>query len=362
MSTISLCMIVRDEEDVLGRCLASIQGIADEIVIVDTGSKDRTKEIAAQYTDLIYDFPWIDDFAAARNFAFSKGTQDYLMWLDADDVILEEDREKLLRIKGELPGGIDLVMMKYNVSFDEYGNPALSYYRERLFRREKGYVWEGAVHEAITPAGTIVYRDAAVTHRKLRPSDPDRNLRIFEKLLAEGRSLDPRQQFYYGRELLYHNRLLEAVRVFTEFLDSGKGWVENCIDCCRDLALCYEKLGREDMALQSLFRSFQYEEPRAEICCEIGRHFLKAERPKTAAFWYGLALTREKHELGGGFQLNDCYDYIPYIQLCVCYDKLGRHALAEEYNEMAGGVKPLDAAYLHNKTYFENLKSAAEQA
>ena len=126
------------KEDVLGRCLASVQGIVDEIVVVDTGSKDRTKEIAAQYTPLVYDFLWIDDFAAARNFSFSKGTQDYLMWLDADDIILEGDREKLIQIKKELPGGIDVVMMKYNVSFDEHGSPTLSYYRERLFPQGKG--------------------------------------------------------------------------------------------------------------------------------------------------------------------------------------------------------------------------------
>ena len=144
------------------------------------------------------------------------------------------------------------------------------------------------MHEAVTPAGNIVYRDAAVTHRKLHPSDPDRNLRIYEKLISEGKSLEPREQFYYGRELYYHNRLPEAVQVFTVFLDSRKGWVENSIDCCRDLALCFEQLGVEDMALQSLFRSFQYEEPRAEICCEIGRHFLK--RLVLKRRFFGMAL------------------------------------------------------------------------
>ena len=81
MISISLCMIVKDEEAVLGRCLDSIKSAADEIVIVDTGSTDRTKEIAADYTDRIYDFKWEDDFSAARNFALSKGYKDYLMWL-----------------------------------------------------------------------------------------------------------------------------------------------------------------------------------------------------------------------------------------------------------------------------------------
>ena len=74
MITISLCMIVKNEEKVLARCLDSLEGLMDEIIIVDTGSTDRTKEIAAGYTDKIYDFEWVDDFSAARNFSFSKAT------------------------------------------------------------------------------------------------------------------------------------------------------------------------------------------------------------------------------------------------------------------------------------------------
>ena len=76
MKTISLCMIVKNESDVLGRCLDSAADLVDEIVIVDTGSTDNTKEIASKYTNQIFDFPWRDDFAAARNFAFAQGKSD----------------------------------------------------------------------------------------------------------------------------------------------------------------------------------------------------------------------------------------------------------------------------------------------
>ena len=86
MATISLCMIVKNEETVLARCLDSVQHLADEIIIVDTGSDDSTQEIASRYTNKIYSYPWAFDFAAARDFSFSKATQKYIFWMDADDV------------------------------------------------------------------------------------------------------------------------------------------------------------------------------------------------------------------------------------------------------------------------------------
>ena len=102
MISVSLCMIVKNEEDVLARCLESVSGLVDEIVIVDTGSADRTREIAEQFTSRVYDFAWIDDFAAARNYAFSLAEKDYCMWLDADDVLLEADRAALETLKETL--------------------------------------------------------------------------------------------------------------------------------------------------------------------------------------------------------------------------------------------------------------------
>ena len=96
---ISVCLIVKNEEDVIGRCLESVKGFADEIIVVDTGSSDKTKEFVSKFTDKLYDFEWIDDFSAARNYAFSKAKCDYLFWLDADDVVLPEDVVKINNLK-----------------------------------------------------------------------------------------------------------------------------------------------------------------------------------------------------------------------------------------------------------------------
>lgn len=353
MVEISLCMIVKNEEDVLARCLESVQGIADEIIVVDTGSNDTTLHIAAQYAT-VYTFPWKDDFAAARNYSFSKATKDYILWLDADDIFLEEDRQKFRELKTSLTTETDMVMMKYNVAFDKDGNPTLSYYRERLLRRAMGYQWIGAVHEVIPQEGHIVYSDIAVTHRKLHPSDPDRNLRIFEKLLKEGETLDPRQEFYYGRELYYHSRWEEAARVFTAFLNEGRGWKENSISACMDLCRCLEKLGRREEALLTLFRSFLYDPPRAEVCCEIGRLFMERQEYTSAIYWYEAACqcNPEQAEASGAFVSPECYDFIPFMELCVCWDRLGDHQKAYSYHKKAQELRPESAGVQHNEVYF----------
>jgi len=146
MNTISLCMIVKNEEAQLADCLSSVKGIADEIIIADTGSTDSTKKIASGFTDKIFDFPWVDDFSAARNFSFSKATMDYILWLDADDVLLPEDREKLKKLKEEMDPSVDAVMMKYNIAFDKSGAVTFSYFRERLSRRDRQFLWREPVH------------------------------------------------------------------------------------------------------------------------------------------------------------------------------------------------------------------------
>jgi len=348
-------MIVRDEEDVLGRCLDSVQGLVDEIIIVDTGSRDSTKGIAARYTEDIFDFPWVDNFAAARNYSFDKAGCDYCMWLDADDVFIGTAREKFLEMKAALTPETDVVMMPYHVGFDENGRVTFSYYRERIVKNHQGMRWKGPVHEVIETHGNTVYSDCPVTHWKLHPSDPERNLRIFQNLLAKGESLEPRQQFYYGRELYYHRQYGEALRVLEEFLAEGGGWLENQIDACRHCAYCLYGLGRGDDALAALFRSFCFDLPRAEVCCDIGQHFIDRQAWKQASYWYERALACERHDECGGFILPDAYGYLPYIQLCVCSSRMGNPQKAREYNEQAAACKPDSPLVAYNRAYFDSL-------
>lgn len=299
MPTISLCMIVKNEEMHIARCLDSVAELVDEIIVVDTGSADRTVEIVSNYTAKVYSYLWKDDFADARNYSFSKASMDYCMWMDADDILEKAEKNKFLQLKQTLSPDVDMVMMKYNTSFDEAGRPSFSYFRERWIRNCAQYRWIGAVHEVIPPGGSIVYSDIAVSHKKINAGDPDRNLNIYRKALAKGTLLEPRQQYYYGRELYYHKQYEEAVSVLEQFLLSQEGWIENKIEACSVCASCYYQLGREQSALSTLLRSMSFDLPRAELCCEIGKYFLEHGNYHVAIYWYEAARNLPKNEYAG---------------------------------------------------------------
>lgn len=357
MATISLCMIVKNEEKVLARCLESVRDAVDEIIIVDTGSMDNTKEIARTYTDKIYDFDWIDDFSAARNFSFSKAEKDFVMWLDADDVITAENLKLLMKLKEKLDN-TDAVMMKYNTAFDENGNPTFSYYRERIIRRAIPHIWKGRVHEVIVYSGSTIYTEAAVNHYSVKTHYSTRNLDIYEKQLAEGEVLQPRDAFYYARELYYHKQYDKAIERFCDFISDENGWAENKIEACKILAFCYRENGDVYRAIEALSKSFVYDIPRAEICCELGNLLMNLNQYEKAAYWFETALSLPQNQSNGGFIDLNSYGYLPCIQLCVCYDKLKNYELAEEYNRRAGKYRPDSPAYLHNVNYFKTLHTS----
>lgn len=352
--TLALCMIVKNEEATLGRCLKSAEGVFDEIVIADTGSADGTKAVAAQFTENIYDFPWEDDFAAARNFSFSKAQADYLMWLDADDVLKEEDRAALLALKARLDGSIDAYYLRYDAAEDEYGRPALQFYRERIVRRACNFTWQGAVHEALCVGGNVRREEIAVTHRRGKNKERGRNLRIFLRGLLAGNTPCGRSAYYFARELFDNGLDSVAANVFTAFL-RGEGCAEDKIGACLALAEIFRRQNKPRLRHSALLHSFCYGAPRPAACCALGELFLEQGDPATAVFWFKLAVNEGKNSEKQGFFCPDLCGYRPCIWLCVCYDRLGDHRRAALWNERAGAFKPNDASYLYNRAYFARL-------
>lgn len=216
MPLCSLVMIVRNEREGLARCLESAKGIADEIVIADTGSDDGTREIAAEYADVLLDFEWADDFAAARNFALDRARGDWILHLDADEELSARNpgalRAQLL--KEETAPLLSVPMRHY------YGAEPPSEWRAhlscapRLFRNRAGIAYAGRIHErpagadASEPARGVEirhygYLDARAAGKR------GRNL----SMLLRERELcpdDPWTLFHIAAELSGAGRLREA--------------------------------------------------------------------------------------------------------------------------------------------------------
>lgn len=351
MAGLSVCMIVKNEERVIARALESVRSVADEIIVADTGSTDATKRICERYTDKIYDFEWKDDFSAARNFSFAQATRPYIMWLDADDALSEQSVKALSDMMRSLDSEPhDAVMCRYVTARDESGRPTFSYYRERIVRKAAEPVWTGFVHECMRPFADAVYSDdIVIDHYRPGGRDPRRNLNIYQKKIAEGVRLDGRGKYYYGRELYYNKLYLEAACVLEDYLAGTDKWYVNAVEACSVLADCKLAMGDTDGSVAALCRSFCYAPPRAEAVCKLGGLFRKRD-DEQAAFWYLSALSCKAGTQG--FTEPDCLDFIPYIELCGCYYRLGDVARAKKYHELAKAIKPDHPSVIYNERFF----------
>ncbi|MBP2637384.1 MAG: peptide S-glycosyltransferase, SunS family [Firmicutes bacterium] len=352
--TISLCMIVKNEEQTIERCLRSTEGIVDEIIIVDTGSTDNTKNIVRKFTDKVFDFTWINDFAAARNFAFTQATQEFILWLDADDVFLPQDQNFLIKLKSTLDHDIDVVSMLYNLGFDQYGKVIFQRRRNRLVKRKKNFLWIGPVHEYLEVYGKALDSPIAVTHLPLS-HDSERNLKIYEERQQKGEQFSPRDLYYFANELFDHKLYNRAIEYYQQYLAAKGGWVEDTIGACGKLADCFSSLNDVENMLKYIYMSFKFDIPRADFCCRLGFYHLNNNQLNQAIFWYKLASAAECPNDAWGLVNNVCQTWLPHLQLCVCYSRAGQYKLASKHNEIAGTFIPDDPMIHHNRAFLKNL-------
>lgn len=146
MIPISLCIITKNEEKNLDRCLSCVKDYPFEIIIADTGSTDGTVEVAKKYTDKIFHFDWIHDFAAARNFSISKASNDWILVLDADEFVYELDLKEIYRLIEHHPTGIGRLLR----SSEALSKTTAVDRVERLFNRNI-YHYERPIHEQVLP-------------------------------------------------------------------------------------------------------------------------------------------------------------------------------------------------------------------
>ena len=191
---LSVCMIVKNDSANIADALACFAPFADEIIVADTGSDDGTKEIVAGFTSKIFDFEWIDDFAAARNFAVSKATKSYQLWVDADDRISGQNQGYIESLKSCFDGRKAFYFLLENHQPDSAPSSCLQL---RCIPILSNVQFQGRIHEQIFPsvvrAGLeLVTTDIVVAHygyptREVRMAKAWRNLAIMEKERSEGR-------------------------------------------------------------------------------------------------------------------------------------------------------------------------------
>lgn len=333
MITISLCMIVKNEERVLRRCLDSVADLVEELIIVDTGSTDNTMEIAASYPNAkLYQFAWIDDFSAARNFAFSKATKEYIYSADADEVLDEENRERFRMLKQALLPEIEIVQMKYGnqlqfgtvYNFDEE-------YRPKLFKRLRSFQWQEAIHETVNLNPVVFDSDVVITHMP-EQSHAGRDFKAFERLTEKGERLSKRLHNMYAKELFIAGEApdFKRARLFFEGSAADTARDEEEVKEACLVAAAAARREQDTVAFFKYAMKVVAAGGCSEICRELGDFYIEASDYEEAAIWY----------------YNACYETEPVLtnkaagrevldKLAECYEKMGLTEEALAYRREA---------------------------
>ncbi|MCP1137189.1 glycosyltransferase [Paenibacillus polysaccharolyticus] len=243
---ISLCMIVKDEEEMLPRCLESVRGVVDEIIVVDTGSSDLSVAIAREYGASVVEFAWCDDFAAARNAGLERASGDWILFLDADEALEATAREQI-RSWTEVSGcdGLFLNIHNYTGSGQQGAtvNPVL-----RLFRSHPEHRFKGRIHEQIAaaicernPEAAFHITDMVIHHYGYqtvvveRKDKVNRNVRLLQQAVEE----EPDQPFHHYNLGVEYLRVGEAEKALESFVKARK-MIDLAVTSYAHLLLKYE--------------------------------------------------------------------------------------------------------------------------
>jgi tetratricopeptide (TPR) repeat protein len=257
--SVSLAMIVRNEEGTLPRLLESVAGCVDEIVIVDTGSTDRTLEVARRHASTIVSLPWPDDFSAARQAAFDLATGDWVCWLDADDIVIGAEAIRPM-IESAAPdvGGF---YWPYVYGRDAGGRATCEFWRERCVRNDGSFRWQGRVHETLwaTRPSRLERSSRVVVEHHSPPQRAEgkslRNLALLERELADSDGRPPsRLLFYLGREHDGLGHVEEALEAFGRCAETST-WDEERYLTQLHIADLQRRAGRHERAVEAALRS-----------------------------------------------------------------------------------------------------------
>lgn len=332
--TIALACIAKNEEENIERLLKSVEGCFDEIVITDTGSTDRTVEIAQSLGAQVKHFAWVNDFSAARNYSFSDIKSDYIMWLDLDDVLVS--KEEFIRFRDNVLMLAECWIAPYHYSTDENGRPVCVFARERIIKNHKGVRWKYPIHEGMIPVDlegnplkTQMIKSWVVKHMRSAQDllkDRSRNINIFETF-KDTPQMDARMRYYYGKELFEAGKPKEATVELIKAASDEKLEKHDRMIAYQYACYAHMQLGEFEKAIEIAHLGLMLFPSRAEFHVVLGDCFLKLGNLADSVPHFGAAkacLQQAPSSLPGMiFSHPDCYTTYPRNQLAKIYANLG---------------------------------------
>jgi GT2 family glycosyltransferase/tetratricopeptide (TPR) repeat protein len=369
---ISLFMIVKNEERVLRDCLQSAQPFFNQIVIVDTGSTDRTVEIAKEFGAEVHKFKWCDDFAAARNESMKYATGKWLFWMDADDTLPWATGEGMIRAVLNAPPDLAGFYMKVRfVTDDPQFGTVVDHVK--LFRNKPGLKWEHRIHEQILPSlrekvGDVGYLNVEVLHSGYDTSEEGqrRKRERDAKLLALELQEKPDHPFVLFNIGMTHH--------YNKEYEQAEEFLERSIKRCRAgetilrkayalLAVSQNLLGNKEEALKTILSGLEACPGDPELLYRKGQMLAEADRPAEAVEAYRSVIGQD---ISGHFSSIELGILGPGVRvnLALALARLGNYREAAEHLRAAIGMKPSDLAIVIElfsmARAFGDLKTARE--
>jgi tetratricopeptide (TPR) repeat protein len=324
--TLSLVMIVKNEEEMLPGCLEAVHGHVDEIVVVDTGSTDRTVEIAESLGAKVVEFPWNGSFSDARNCSLDNATGDWVIYLDADEHLIPEDAPRLKELTGKTWREAFYLVETNYTGGDDSGS-SVAHLALRMFKRTPEYRFEGRIHEQKTQAMPTYLEERFETteirlrhygYLKSRINAKEKSRRNIELLEEEARELPgPFVDFNLGSEYMALGEFATARTYLDRSWDllrreegwSGKGYAPML---AARVAQSRREAGDTAAARiaidEALIRYPDHTELvlQAALCARDDGHLDEATRLAQRCLSMGEAPTRYSATVGSGSYLAQC--------------------------------------------------------
>lgn len=335
---VSVCIIAKNEERYLEECLKKLKPYGMEIVVTDTGSTDATKEIAEKYADKVFDFEWIDDFSAARNFCAAHASNNWILSIDCDEYVESMDIRELRMLMQKFPKYVGNIQLKDLVT-DEKGQRRYSLDEVTRFYNRNYYTYINAIHEQLVlikemEVGILyMFRiSAEVVHHGYNISADEmakkqqRNLKLLEKELEE-KADDPYLWYQAGQSyyiLQDYDKAIDAYEKGLSFQpDTKKAFTEIMVV---SLSTAYLKAGRDTEALEAVKRySGEFKSARYSYALAVA-YLENGQLMQALLHFINTASMKDIDSLGDSKAL--CYESIITL-----YRQLGQPEMADLFVE-----------------------------